>query len=142
MHCPLSGVKRTSRFGVAMPVFESSSTKCGPAMPSSRAILVASHQFLVGHVVECAGITHLAPVDDEAAYFGFAHRALHCSRSLTRASQDLRMVSCYGKFRTVTERACTQSAESRRWRISRRDGWPAHKQQIMDAVLRNAKVQE
>jgi TRAP-type mannitol/chloroaromatic compound transport system permease large subunit len=29
-----------------------------------------AYQLLVGHVVECAGITRLAPVDDEAEYFG------------------------------------------------------------------------
>jgi hypothetical protein len=33
------------------------------------------HQLLIGHAVEGASGAHLAPVDDEAEYFGFAHRA-------------------------------------------------------------------
>ena len=47
------------------------------------------HQFLVGHRVECASLAHFAPVDDEAAYFGFAHRALHRSRRLTKLQCEL-----------------------------------------------------
>ena len=34
------------------------------------------------------GIPHLAPVDDEAEYFGFAHRALRRCRRLTELKRE------------------------------------------------------
>jgi hypothetical protein len=77
------------------------------------------------------------------------------------------MVSCYGKFRTITDvrarkapragdggfqgamggRQMMALAPPIRWRHSHRPRFnlkltDQHKQQIMDAVLRNAKVQE
>jgi hypothetical protein len=45
-------------------------------------------KLLVGEAVKRTHVADFATIDDEAEYFGFAHRALHRSRRLTKLQRE------------------------------------------------------